>query len=455
MDFAKPVKAISLPQDVPSTSDRHLIELENQVQRLMEDHLALKSSIQTKRQESGTLSNPSKTILVTLIIHHGKVTQTLGLVSNFMASQDAILSQFEADFKQQQGEMTNKINTVLKAINDRITGALPSDTIKNLKLNVNSTYLFLSICSYPTKDTRCSSHSLNSINAIKTCSSQVSNLQKDQLQTVKEIGTSKLKEHAKTLEDEFKDLHFNLPVLEVLAHAPMYNAMLDKYMESLELGKNRSAFVQGKMPEKIKDPGLFTLPYSLGESKPFDTLANLGSCVNLILLYLFKKHKIGLLEETDHVFGLADGTKKRILATASAVIDCRKAKIAVGEGVTRSIFRVKEINLGDEEITYWTNLGKRESYTPRPGMDGIDGSILRNYTCLKGNMWESEDLIENPINWDRPPKEGDGAWHIRIELIDPDGEKFKKTFQSIPTSKKLSTKENSGKIIDLDHFHDS
>ncbi|GJX12679.1 MAK10-like protein [Tanacetum coccineum] len=37
-DFAKPVKAIALPQD-PSTSDRHLIELENQVQRLMEAHL--------------------------------------------------------------------------------------------------------------------------------------------------------------------------------------------------------------------------------------------------------------------------------------------------------------------------------------------------------------------------------------------------------------------------------
>ncbi|GJY74908.1 hypothetical protein Tco_0479339, partial [Tanacetum coccineum] len=39
-DFAKLVKAISLPQDVPSTSDRRLIELENQVQRLMEAHLA-------------------------------------------------------------------------------------------------------------------------------------------------------------------------------------------------------------------------------------------------------------------------------------------------------------------------------------------------------------------------------------------------------------------------------
>ncbi|GKA18181.1 hypothetical protein Tco_0698018 [Tanacetum coccineum] len=39
-DFAKPIKVIVLPQDVPSTFDRHLIELENQVQRLMEAHLA-------------------------------------------------------------------------------------------------------------------------------------------------------------------------------------------------------------------------------------------------------------------------------------------------------------------------------------------------------------------------------------------------------------------------------
>nr|GEZ13272.1 MAK10-like protein [Tanacetum cinerariifolium] len=38
--FAKPVKENALPQDVPSTSDRRLIELKNQVQRLMEAHLA-------------------------------------------------------------------------------------------------------------------------------------------------------------------------------------------------------------------------------------------------------------------------------------------------------------------------------------------------------------------------------------------------------------------------------
>ncbi|GKE83037.1 hypothetical protein Tco_1553037 [Tanacetum coccineum] len=48
-DFAKPVKAISLPQDVLSTSDRRLIELENQVQHFIEAHLAINPPIQVKK----------------------------------------------------------------------------------------------------------------------------------------------------------------------------------------------------------------------------------------------------------------------------------------------------------------------------------------------------------------------------------------------------------------------
>ncbi|GJW84593.1 hypothetical protein Tco_0157738 [Tanacetum coccineum] len=80
-----------------------------------------------------------------------------------MASHDARLSKFEADFKQQQSELTNKINTVLKAITDRIAGALPSEMVKNLKL---STSIVLSALSYPTIDPQCSTHIHGSINAI-------------------------------------------------------------------------------------------------------------------------------------------------------------------------------------------------------------------------------------------------------------------------------------------------
>ncbi|GKB28485.1 MAK10-like protein [Tanacetum coccineum] len=377
-DFAKPVKAISLPQDIPSTSDRRLIELENQVQCLMEAHIASMQPTQVNKITSSCkicsgphdtqycMENPEQAFVEYAYLC---TDEAGGLLSNFMASQEARLSKFEANFKRQQSEMTNKIDTVLKAIIDRMAGALPSDTIKNPKLNVNSTSPLSFVRSYPIVDPQCSSHPSISINVVRTCSKEASHSQTSQLQTGMRIGTPQIEEPELTLEDEFQDLHLNLPVLEVLAHAPIYNTMLDKYVESLELGKNGSTFVQGKVSAKMEDPGLFTLPCRLGNSKPFDTLADLGSCVNIIPLYLFKKLNIRLLEETYHIFGLADRTEsypvrivkdvevhigklkllndfyvidmkkdpqtpllvgRRFLATANAVIDFRKAKIAIG-----------------------------------------------------------------------------------------------------------------------------
>ncbi|GJX91052.1 MAK10-like protein [Tanacetum coccineum] len=141
----------------------------------------------------------------------------------------------------------------------------------------------------------------------------------------------------------------------------------------------------------MEDPGLFTLPCRLGDSKSFDTLADLGSCVNIIPLYLFKKLNIELLEETDHIFGLADRTKsypvgivkdvevhigklkllndiyvidikkdlktsllvgRGFLATANAVIDCRKAKIT---GSTTSSSSTLNMAFVSSESTSSTN----------------------------------------------------------------------------------------------------
>ncbi|GKE72166.1 hypothetical protein Tco_1534207 [Tanacetum coccineum] len=80
-----------------------------------------------------------------------------------MASQDTRSSKFEADFKQQQSDMTNKIDTVLKVITDQLARALPSDTVKNPKL---STSPVLSARSFQTEDPQCSTHIHGSINAI-------------------------------------------------------------------------------------------------------------------------------------------------------------------------------------------------------------------------------------------------------------------------------------------------
>ncbi|GKG51907.1 hypothetical protein Tco_0544545, partial [Tanacetum coccineum] len=87
------------------------------------------------------------------------------------------------------------------------------------------------------EDSQCSSHIHNSVNASKTFSKQTNNFQKDQptvkTLAVNETGTLKIKGPGQTLEDELKDLHLNLLLLEVLAHAAMYNAILDKFMENL------------------------------------------------------------------------------------------------------------------------------------------------------------------------------------------------------------------------------
>ncbi|GKD97785.1 hypothetical protein Tco_1381682 [Tanacetum coccineum] len=294
-DFTKPVKAIALPQDVLSTSDRHLIELENQVQRLMEAHLAPTQPTQVNKITTSCeiYSGPHDTQYCMEDPEQAFVELCI-LV--YRRSGDARLSKFEAGFKQLQSDMTNKIDTVLKAITDRMAGALnrlagslPSNTVKNPKL---STYLILSARSYLTIDPQCLSHPSTSINAVKTCSKEASHSQTSLLQTGMKIGTQQTEEPKPTLEDEFQDLHLNIPVLEVLAHAPIYNAMLDNYVESLELGKNGPPFAQGEVSAKMEDPRLFTLPCRLGDSKPFDTLADLGSCVNIILLYLFKKLNI-------------------------------------------------------------------------------------------------------------------------------------------------------------------
>ncbi|GKA25397.1 hypothetical protein Tco_0711506, partial [Tanacetum coccineum] len=242
-DFAKPVKAIALPQDVPSTSDRSLIELENQVQRLMEAHLSLTQptlvnkittsceicsgphdtqyyienpeqafvdyassradeaggkwyTFKPEQNNLGDTYNPSWKSHPNLrwrqpqnslnnfsnppnrFQPNGSITNRSfnnrpqnfnnqsnieGLVSEFMESQDARLSKFEADFKRQQGEMTNKIDTMLKAITDQIAGTLPSDTVKNPKLG---THPASSTRSYPTTDPQCSTQIYSSINAI-------------------------------------------------------------------------------------------------------------------------------------------------------------------------------------------------------------------------------------------------------------------------------------------------
>ncbi|GKE85110.1 hypothetical protein Tco_1558852 [Tanacetum coccineum] len=118
-----------------------------------------------------------------------------------------------ADFKQQQSEITNKIDTVLKAITDRIVGALPSDTIKNPKL---STYLVLSAHSYPTEDPQCLTYIHGSINAVTIHPKQQSKSHDD-----------KPEENEEEEKDNPKNIHVNPSV----PHDPSISFISEKFLK--------------------------------------------------------------------------------------------------------------------------------------------------------------------------------------------------------------------------------
>ncbi|GJT79624.1 MAK10-like protein [Tanacetum coccineum] len=228
--------------------------------------------------------------------------------------------------------MTNKINTVLKAITDQIAGALPSDTVENPKLNVNTITSVLYARSYPTIDPQCSSHPSTLINAIKTCSTEANISQTSQLQTWIGIGTQQPEEPEPSLEDEFQDLHLNLPLnIGLLEETNHIFGLADR-----------------------------TKSYPVGIFK--DVEVHIGKLKLLNDFYVIDMKKD---PETPLLVG------RGFLATANAIIDCRMAKIAIGKGITRSVFSVKGVDLCEEEAPYWTTLGKRESYKPRPSSDEV------------------------------------------------------------------------------------
>nr|GEV05725.1 retrotransposon protein [Tanacetum cinerariifolium] len=177
-------------------------------------------------------------------------------MSNFMASQDARLSKFESNFKQQQSKMTNKIDTVLKAINDRLTGALPSDTVKNLKLNVNPTYPVLSDRSYPTNDPQCASQIRITINTIKMYSKLLNKSQDNQPQghdtIAVECKMTKEKEKKEKGDPEKQNTNLPSPANPSTSSIAEKVCKLNSFLESMNLDPQKIMMEMKSLALKAK-----------------------------------------------------------------------------------------------------------------------------------------------------------------------------------------------------------
>ncbi|GKA23623.1 hypothetical protein Tco_0709656 [Tanacetum coccineum] len=153
----------------------------------------------------------------------------------------------------------------------------------------------------------------------------------------------------------------------------------------------------------------------------------------------------------ENMFGLV-GHRDHLPACLAHMLYC----VVAEEQYNLAYFFVKRIECARANPTAnlpYDGVGARTPYYARK--DFLD--------CHLPREWEiARDAEINPFKdvlvfrrMDKLPKNGDGAWHAKIRLIDPDGEEFTKTFQSVPTSRKLSERDDPKEIIDLDHFYDT
>ncbi|KAD4888324.1 hypothetical protein E3N88_20397 [Mikania micrantha] len=119
--------------------------------------------------------------------------------------------------------------------------------------------------------------------------------------------------------DMFKQLKINLPFIEALQHIPKYV----KYLKELLKSKDRlgevgntpvsagcSAVILNKLPEKLADPGMFTIPCLFGDDVKRHALADSGASINLMPYSLYEKLALGELSPTHMTLSLADRSVK-------------------------------------------------------------------------------------------------------------------------------------------------
>ena len=119
--------------------------------------------------------------------------------------------------------------------------------------------------------------------------------------------------------DVFKKLHINIPFADALEQMPSYVKFMKDILsqkrrladfETVNLTEECSAILQRKLPQKLKDPGSFTIPCTIGNAIFERALCDLGASINLMPLSIFKRLGLGEARPTTVTLHLADRSLK-------------------------------------------------------------------------------------------------------------------------------------------------
>ena len=115
--------------------------------------------------------------------------------------------------------------------------------------------------------------------------------------------------------DIFKKIEINIPFAEVISQIPLYAKFLKEILSKkrkiaeegiVNLIATCSDIIQQKLPTKMKDPGSFTIPCSIGKYEFKKALCDSGVSINLMPLSVVKRLSLGELTPTAITLQMAD-----------------------------------------------------------------------------------------------------------------------------------------------------
>ncbi|XP_019236700.1 PREDICTED: uncharacterized protein LOC109216933 [Nicotiana attenuata] len=187
----------------------------------------------------------------------------------------------------------------------------------------------------------------------------------------------KLKDNAayKKFLDILKQVQINIPLVDILQEIPKYA----KYIKDIAANKRRltefetvalteecSSRIQGKLPQKLKDPGSFTIHISIGKHVVGRALCDLGASINLMPLCVFRQLGLGEPRPTTVILQLAD----RSLAHPEGVIE--DVLVQVGSFIFPADFIILDYE-PDQEVPFI--LGHSFLATGRAIIDVCEGKM--------------------------------------------------------------------------------
>ena len=115
--------------------------------------------------------------------------------------------------------------------------------------------------------------------------------------------------------DIFKKIEINIPFAEVISQMPLYAKFLKEILSKkrkiseegiVNLTATCSAIIQKKLPTKMKDPGSFTIPCSIGKYEFKKALCDSNASINLMPLSVVQRLNLGELTLTTITLHMVD-----------------------------------------------------------------------------------------------------------------------------------------------------